>query len=161
MPLISDDEDVERLVLSELLDYCESIAGTNFDHQFMWAGECLTIRLAKFDLAKDTGVGFSRYLTGDVRETYLWSTDLGHLPSLEDPIAVCLSMANQYDRTPQTSNNWKMQASLSGNSIAPLRKLELIDSHGFWTKTALLIQLRSGFLRAFCDEGCPETDPSP
>lgn len=158
MPLISVDEDVERLVLGELLDYCESITGTNFDHQLMGAGEGLTILLAKFDLAKDTGAGFSGYLTGDVRETYLWSTDLGSLPSLEDLIAVCLSMANQYDRTPEASDNWKMPASFSGNLVAPLRKLELIDSNGFWTKTSIPIQLRSGFLRAFGDQGCPEAN---
>lgn len=158
MPLISVGEDVERLVLGELLDYCESITGTSFDHMCMGAGEGLTVLLAKFDLAKETGVGFSGYLTGDMRETYLWSTDLRCLPSLEDLIDVCLSMANQYDRTPETSDNWKMPASFSGNLVAPLRKLDLIDSNGFWTKASIPIQLRSGFLRALGDEGCPEAN---
>lgn len=99
-PLFLVDEATERVVLGELLDYCEHLTGMSFDHNCMGAGEALTILLSDFGLARETGTGFSHLLSGEIRETFISAMYLETLPCLEDLIDVCLSMATQYDTSP-------------------------------------------------------------
>ncbi|KIC22066.1 hypothetical protein [Leisingera sp. ANG-Vp] len=154
--LVSVDETTERLVLRELLEYCHSISGETFDHAFSGAGEDLTILLTAFHLAKDTGRGFSGFLTDEALETFVGALPLESLPCLEDAIDVSIGMILQNGLTPRLSKEWQVPAPFSGNLRGPLRRLGLIDHDGIWTEKSIPIQIRSGFLDGTGETGSPE-----